>query len=394
MPTQIAIGFSQASDPQEAAYQACIQAKNQLNTVQTDLVVLLTSIHYARPEVLEVVHASLRPHRLVGSSTAGILLSEGVFTRGIGILAINSDLINFGISAVNAAEIPNVRTAGFELARKVSADFKSPHRQACLVFTDRSFHQNSLFIRGCQEILGFGLPLIGAVSSDDFKFKKTHQFYQKQVFSNASVGLVLGGINVAMGSKHGFKPLGKPRTITRASSNIIHTIDQKPAMHIYEEFMGAEAQQLKKGIFASHTALYPLGIYLEEERQYLIKNAVDILADGSIVCQGEVPQGAEVHLMIGNRDSCKQSAADAAQQVKDALGGRQAKLILIIESMARHKILGRLSFLEIQAIRDILGYTTPTIGMYTFGEIAPFASLNNIKNTHMQNESILILAID
>ena len=141
------------------------------------------------------------------------------------------------------------------------------------------------------------------------------------------------------------------------------------------------------------TLLYPLGIYFPEERQYLLKNAVDILDDGSIVCQGDVPEGAEVHLMIGNRDSCVQSALSATQEIKEELGNKEPKFIFVIESLARHKILGRRAWLEIQAIKDVLGYATPLIGMYAFGEISPFGSLDNVRNTHMHNETILILAI-
>ena len=90
--------------------------------------------------------------------------------------------------------------------------------------------------------------------------------------------------------------------------------------------------------------MYPLGIYLEESRQYLLRNIIDILEDGSIVCHEGIPQGAEVHLMISNKDSCRNSAIEAAELVKASLGDRQAKLVLVFESLARHKILGRVCF--------------------------------------------------
>ena len=71
MVTQIAIGFSQAADIQEAAQQACIAAKKQLNTVQTDVVMLFACGPYAAPQILPVIHTILKPHNLIGSSTAG-----------------------------------------------------------------------------------------------------------------------------------------------------------------------------------------------------------------------------------------------------------------------------------------------------------------------------------
>ena len=138
--------------------------------------------------------------------------------------------------------------------------------------------------------------------------------------------------------------------------------------------------------------MYPLGIYLEESRQYLLRNIIDILEDGSIVCHGGIPQGAEVHLMISNKDSCFNSAIDAAELVKTSLAGRQAHLVLVFESLARHKILGRNIFSELQSIKNVLGYTTPIVGMCSYGEIGPFGSMDNIKNVYLHNESILIMA--
>ncbi len=394
MPTQIAIGFSQAADAQEAAHHACVAAKGQLNTTQTDLVLLFATPAYAGEEALGVVQKILQPKRLLGSSAAGLILTEGVFSRGLAVLAINSDELSFAINAVSSSPGKEMRTPGFEMGRKLNADFKTHQRQACLLFTDPLFHNDTDFIRGAQEVLGLGFPLLGAVGCVDRKHRKDCQFYNKQVLTQSAVGLLIGGAVVGTGNQHGFKPLGKPRTITKATNNVIHTIDDKPAFALYDAFLGPEAQKLAKGISPTNALLYPLGIYLEEQGQYLLKNAVDILPDGSIVCQGEVPQGAEVHLMIGSRESCRKSAMTAANQVKDALGGKEAKLVIIIESAARQKLLKSSAGVEIRAVRDILGNNVPVIGMYGFGEIVPLGAGHGINNTCMQNESILILGLD
>ena len=97
--------------------------------------------------------------------------------------------------------------------------------------------------------------------------------------------------------------------------------------------------------------------------------------------------------MISNKESVKQAAVDAAHLVRDGLFGRQAKLILVFESILRLRILGKSAIQELQMIKDILGYTTPIFGMYTNGEISPFHSLQNVRNTYMHNESINIIAI-
>jgi hypothetical protein len=394
LPTNISIGFSQYPDPQKAVLQACVQVKNQLNSIDTDLVIIFASPEYVVPEIQAVIARTLRPKRLVGSSTGGIILPNGVTNRGIAIVGINSDEILFGISAIGDIDKQDMYTAGFALARRAVQDLNMSHREAFITFSEGIEKNNSHYIRGVKESLGSGFPVLGAISSDDFKYKRLTQFFQDQILHNSAVGLLLGGsFHLALGCKHGFKPLGKPRTITKVDGYIIRTIDNKPAVEIYKHFLGPEAEGLKNATLNSYAALYPLGIYLEEPRQYLLRNLIDILEDGSIVCHEGVPQGAEVHLMISNSDSCLSSAIEAAKLTKASLGDKPAKLVLVFESLARHKILGSSAFGEIQAIKNILGHTIPIAGMCSYGELGPFGTLNNIKNVYLHNENILIVAI-
>lgn len=394
MSTSISIGFSQLPDPQHAILQACVHVKGQLNTADTDLIIVFASPHYAVPEVQAVIARTLKPKRLVGSSTGGIILSNGVTNRGIAIVGINSDDMLFGVSAISNIDPQDMQNIGFDLARNAKLDLKTSHREVFIAFSEGIEKNSSHFIRGVKEVFGMGFPVLGVVSSDDFKYKRLSQFFQDQILQNSAVGLLLGGsFQLSLGCKHGFKPLGKPRFITKVDGYIIRTIDDKPAVEIYKHFLGAEAEGLKDVTLNSYAALYPLGIYLEESREYLLRNIIDILEDGSIVCHEGVPPGAEVHLMVSNKDSCRNSAIEAAELVRSSLGEGQAKLVLVFESLARHKILGRNAFNEIQAIKNVLGYTTPIIGMCSYGELGPFGTLNNIKNVYLHNESILIVAI-
>jgi len=394
LSTSISIGFSQDPDPQSATLQACVQVKNQLNTPDTDLIIVFATPQYIIPETQTTITRALKPRHLVGSSTGGIILSNGVTNRGIAILAINSDEITVGVSAIKDVGKQDMHYTGFDLARKATQDMDSPDREVFITFSEGIEQKSQHFIRGVKEALGGGFPVLGAISSDDFKYKKLSQFFQDQILQNSVVGLLLGGaFRFALGCKHSFKPLGRPRTVTQIDGYILRTIDHKPAVDIYKHFLGPEANDLKNVTLNSHAAMYPLGIYLEGAEQYLLRNIIDILEDGSIVCHEGIPLGAEVHLMISNKDSCQNSAIEAAEMVKASLADKPAKLILIFESLARHKILGRSAFNEVQAIKNILGATTPIIGMCSYGEIGPFGTLNNIKNIYLQNESILIMAI-
>ncbi|MBF0532398.1 MAG: FIST C-terminal domain-containing protein, partial [Candidatus Omnitrophica bacterium] len=132
---------------------------------------------------------------------------------------------------------------------------------------------------------------------------------------------------------------------------------------------------------------------VEEAHQYLLRNIVGILEDGSVVCQGNVPPGSEVHLMIGNKDSCKNAATEAAAEIQQMTANRPLKLLIFIESVSRLKLLGRGAFQEIAMVKNILGENIPIIGMYSNGEVFPFKIAEKFNQPHVQNESMVILAV-
>jgi len=393
MPTQIGIGFSQKADSAEAAQEASVFVKAQMKN-RPNLIIVFCTIHYDPKIFVSTIAEVLGKCRIVGSSCAGVILSNKMPKQGLAILGLNSEDILFETGAIAYDQSQDYPTAGVNLAKEIISAFGHHRRQALIAFTDGLSQNNSLIIRGMQEVIGRGFPIIGAGSCDDYRFQKSFLIFNERVLTQAVTGILLGGhLTISLGSEHGFRPLGKPRTIDEAQGHIIKTISGKKASHLYDEFLGGEAKTLQSSTLGQTAVLYPLGIYIEDEHQYLLRNALRILEDGSIVCQDVVPAGGEVHLMIGNRDSCKQAAQKAASQVKKALLGKQPQLILVFESLVRQKVLGRAACEEIKIIKNILGENVPLVGIYCYGEIAPFQSLENIQKIHFQNESIVILAI-
>lgn len=394
MATSIGIGFSQHPDVQEAALQACIQIKKQLNTPDTDFILAFASPEYIVPETQWVIARTLKPKRLIGFPTGSIILANALIDKGLALLGINSDDIRLGIAAVTETVGKDLHYTGFDLARKTALDLNSSQRELFIAFSQGADKNCSQFIRGIKESLGGGFPILGTLPNDDFKYKNLPLLFQDKILQNSSIGLILGGtFHLGLGSGHGFKPLGKPRTATKVDGTILRSIDNKPAFEIYKHFLGAEAVGLKSTSSNAYAAMYPLGAYIQESRQYLLRNIVDILDDGSIVCHEGIPEGAEIHLMISNTDSCYNSAVKAAELVKESLADRPAKLLLIFESFARHRIMGRQTFEYIETIKKILGNNIPILGMCCHGEIGPFGGIKNIKNIYLFNENILMAAI-
>jgi hypothetical protein len=331
---------------------------------------------------------------LIGTSTGGIILSDSIKKKGMGVIVFRSDDVHFDANVIENIATENSFHAGAGFVRERVTDGTQFSRQGFLFFTDTQLNNYSQFLSGMQSLLGNAFSIIGGGSTHETRIRPSFQFYQNNILTQAAVGVLISGhTHIAASSHHGWRPLGKPRFIDRVEDHIIKTIDGRRASFIYEEFFGPQAEQILSGQLHNAGLMYPLGISVEGTNHYLIKNVVNVLPDGSLVCQGTIPVGARVHIMIGNKDSCKQAALDAAVDVQKELGGREPKLILILESVTRLKLLGRMAFQEIKKIKEIFGPHVPIIGLYTNGEFCPFQMNERYKSTLLQNESIVIIGL-
>lgn len=390
----IGIGFSKERDSLSAAKAASLLAKFQAKQEKIDLAIVFSSLHYNLEEILKGIKETLPQTKIIGCSCAGIILSSGIESQGIGVLAIKSDKINFGLGLVEDIRPKEERLKGRALAKSSLGSFGAHKKGVFMMLSDGLIGNSSELIRGVQDVLGKSFPFIGAASSDDFNFKKTFQFFQTRVLTNSAVGMLWGGeISFGLGSKHGWKPLGKPRIATLTEANIIREIDNLPAVKIYEEYFGKDIEELHKIKLATMTILYPLGIYVAGEQEYLLRNAIDVTPEGWLVCQGDVPQGSEIRLMMGNKEACLMAAKEAAKEVLNNMPAKTPKLAIIFDSISRQKILGRLANKEIEIVKTTLGGKTLIIGFYTYGEDAPLKALNYFGETYFHNETIAILGI-
>ncbi|MEI8011514.1 MAG: FIST N-terminal domain-containing protein [Candidatus Omnitrophota bacterium] len=394
MPTKIAIGFSRLNDPVAAFKNAAIQVKQQLNSVTVNVVLVFATDAYMSEEGLETLHRILQPERLIGSLTPGILLGNKAEMRGVGILGIMSDDWHFGAAGIDNLNLITTREAGYNLAKILVTDHASPNRNAAICFYDGLRKNNSLICAGMNEGFGLALPVFGGIGLDSDHIRYTRHFYQTRIINDAAVGLLIGGASItAVTSHQSLKPLGKPRIIDNAKENIIRTIDKRPAVNLYENYFLEKGQTLDRNKINAIRMLYPLGIGTMNAREYLIRNPIDFLEDGSIVCQGEIPTGSPVHLMVTDKDICRRNIHDAAVSLHEQLLGKPPGLVLVLESFMRHKAMGNAETPTVSTIRDVLGSAVPIFGMYTLGEIASPGSLKNFHATQLLNASLALLAI-
>ena len=392
----IGIGVSKNSDPLQAAGEAVSQARIKLHTDKISLSLVFTSSGLPHSDVLKIIRSNLPGQTPVcGASGQAIITNEEeVLRHGVIVMLFSfSESIYFTSAFVENISLKTPLEAGEELGDKLSFGFKNIRRDFGVIFSDGLIGDASSFLEGLQKKLGQSFPLVGGCASDNLKPHKTYLYYNDSAVNDSVCSLMFGGkLNFGIGIKHGWKPLGKMRSVTNSNANIVYEIDNRPAVKIYEEYFSLNPGQLRQEL-KRISILYPIGIFLEGEDEYLLRNLLAVDENGALNFQGSVPQGSSIRLMIGSKESCLDAARLAAEEVKRNFLGRNIKFVLIFDSASRYMLLRREAKKEIQIIGEVLGKDIPLAGFYTFGEQAPLKSISYHGRSYFHNQSIAILAV-
>ena len=392
MSTFVGIGISDKKDPFLAASEAAKAALYQIHHKEITLAILFSTIHFSDQRLLDGISYTLGNVKLIGCSGAALISSSGITKYGVGIMLISSDKIKFSMASASDINTKGARLAGEQFAHEALKNLKTPQRDLAIIFPDGLVENSSDLLRGIKDVLGLSFPIFGASSADNLRFYKTFQYLNDTLLTNSLVGLLVSGENLfGIGLRHGWKPLGRPHTITEVKGNVIKKIEGKPAMAIYEEYFGKSSEAIRQSLLRL-SIYYPLGLYVPGETEYLLRNALRCDEDGGLVCQGDAAEGQEVRLMMGTKEGALDAAVGAAQEAKDALKDKAIKGALIFESVSRNKLLGRLTEKELSRIKEVLG-DVPLLGICTYGEQAPLKSLEHYGETYFHNETLAVLAI-
>lgn len=394
MSLRSSVGVAIGTDPYAVAANACQDALDHLGTKEADLFIVFSSVKFDQEKMLAGIHSVGGDTQVVGCSTAGEIGSNGpVRDHSVAVMSIKSDTVKF-YAGIGEGIAKNPRKAGTKAAEEVKKQAGNSLK-SFVMFPDVLVGNGAEIVRGVLDILGPHFPVVGGAAGDDFKFEKTYQYFNKQVYSGAVVGLgIAGEIKIGLGVSHGWIPIGIPKKVTRSSGSVLHELDGQPAISIYEEYFGKEvAKQMRSEVLAKLAITYPLGIRADNNDEMLIRDPFTVDEKGSITCAAEIPEGSLVQLMIGSREEAISVARSAARKAMSQLDGAEPKAVIVFNCIARSKLFGEQAPDEIAAIQNVIGGHVPLIGFYTYGEQAPVGGeVKNISkcNPAFHNETVVI----
>ncbi|MCH7605364.1 hypothetical protein IID24_05245, partial [Patescibacteria group bacterium] len=263
MAIQAGSALSKLKDPYEAGYEASQKAIKQSGNEKPDLVVVFSSVSLDQSEVIRGVRDVSKGAALVGCSDAGEIVNEGPSQHSVGVMAIASDQLKF-YTGLGQDVKKGAREAGRTVAKEVKEKADNSLK-AFLMFPDVLTGNGAEIVRGVLDVLGEHFPVLGGAAGDDFLFEKTYEYRDDEVVSGAVAGVgIAGDFVMGAGVRHGWIPLGVPMKVTKSEGSVVHEIDNRPAISIYEDYFGEKAEDLKKEPLARMAITYPLGIKIPE----------------------------------------------------------------------------------------------------------------------------------
>ena len=392
------VGLSKnRTDSYQAGFEACKMAIEKMGAGVPDFVITFASVAFDQNELMRGIKEASGGAPGIGCSDAGEITNAGPSEKSVAIMAIKSDQIRF-VNGLGLDIKTDARAAGASVAREIK-DKSIESLRAFIMLPDVLTGNGADIVRGVLDVLGENFPVVGGAAGDDFLFQKTYEYRDNEAVSGAVAGMGLSGkFSFAMGVRHGWVPIGVPMKVTKSKGAVLYELDHKPAVSIYEDYFGTQADVLRREPLARLAITYPLGIKVPELEEYLIRDAITVDEHGAITCAAEIPEGSEIRLMIGSKEKAIEAAQDAAHHMmKDfELQQQTPKLILMFNCIAREKLFAQKAKDEIDAIMEIVGHNVPLLGFYTYGEQAPMGGETRDPakiRSRFYNETVVIFGI-
>ena len=392
------VGLSKnKSDSYQAGFEACKMAIEKMGGGKPDFTITFASVSFNQDDLMRGLKEASDGAPGIGCSDAGEITNDGPTQKSVAIMAIKSDQLRL-TSGLGANIKADARAAGKQVAQEVKEKAVDALR-AFIMLPDVLTGNGADIVRGVLDVLGENFPVAGGAAGDDFLFQKTYEYRDHEATSGAVAGVGFSGkFSLGMGVRHGWVPIGVPMKVTKSKGAVLYELDNRPAVSIYEDYFGTEANDLRREPLARLAITYPLGIKVADLEEYLIRDAITVDDNGALTCAAEIPEGSEIRLMIGSKEKAIEAAQDAARHLmKDfELQKQKPKFLLMFNCIAREKLFAQKAKEEIDEVMKIIGDDVPLLGFYTYGEQAPMGGETRDAQKIMSrfyNETVVLFGI-
>jgi len=342
--------------------------------------------------------ACLYPNaHIVGCSTGGQIQSSGVEATpsglgidetGISAVALRFAATRLQIATESVTDACQSRLYGEALGRKLLDE----GLVAVYILSDGLQVNGSDLVSGLTSVVGQSVSVSGGLAGDGARFQETRVGADSppRPMTIAAIGFYGSAVRFSYGCGGGWDTFGVSRRITRSSGNELFELDGKPALDLYERYLGEEADGLP-----GTGLLYPLKIWHPQfPSNEVVRTVLAINREArSMTFAGDVPQGSRAQLMRGEFDRLTAGGAEAARQAANGHSTQagQGAVALLVSCIGRKLLMGQRIEDEIRAVAENLPAGVLHAGFYSYGEIAPHAK-SDVCGLHNQTMTVTLIS--
>lgn len=269
--------------------------------------------------------------------------------------------------------------------RRLAAGLPRAGLRGVFVLSDGTHVNGTDLVAGIQKILGQDIAITGGLAGDGARFVSTRVGLNANPAPGrlAAMGFYGNEICLGFGSFGGWDTVGPERVITRARGTVLYELDDQPALALYRNYLGPEADNLPASALLCPLRIHPPG----KPEAALVRTVIGIDdAEGAMMYAGSVPEGHVAQLMLGHFENLIAGAGRAAARAAIP----DAQLAILVSCIGRKLLLGQQIADEVEAVRGVLGAACRLTGFYSYGEIAP---LENSPFCDLHNQTMTITTI-
>lgn len=309
----------------------------------------------------EIMRRRFPTSLLCGCSSSGPILDDDIYPD-----AITGMALSFDKTIVRGAQVSCLHQEdSFEAGKAIVEKLIDKDLRHIFAITDGMTVHGTQFINGANSALPNGVRITGGMASDGFEFKRTTAGInarpeQGQV---CAIGFYGRDLEVGSGAEGGWDKFGLERVVTKSQGNILFELDGQPALDLYKEYLGPDADKLP-----GSGLLFPLAIRNGKDSESIVRT-IDLVDENTKALRftGDIPQGWLAQFMKGNFAHLVEGAGTAARKARAMIHGQNG-VALVVSCLGRQLLLGHHTGDELHAIKSALGENIPAVGFYSNGE--------------------------
>jgi len=303
--------------------------------------------------------------QIFGATSSGEFISSEISEGSIAVMLLDMNPAYFKLMFLETGD-----SSDFEIAKQIGEEGKKLFANPAFILASGWSNEidGEEIIKGIEDGFGEGATIFGGMAGDDLTLTGPKAFTLGKSSITGLVALIIDEdkVDISGVATCGWKPIGITKTITKSTGNIVYTIDDKPALDLVMKYLGLtlDEQPLTNTVF-NLGAYYPLQLEREDAPSVMRTAMLGNAEDRSLVCAGNVPQGAKVRFSLPPDFDVIDKVESECKELKDE-HAQDADAVIMFSCVSRYLSLGVMASEEIERVTKM--WNAPFIGFFSYGE--------------------------